>query len=191
MELINIQEKNALEQSIEFLKKGKVLVLPTDTIYGFSCIADNLKAIEKIKKIKKRKKSSFIILISSLEMIKQYCYLNTEQKNLIKKYLKKKSIYSFVLKAKSKQDPYPNNASLALRLPKSDFLIKIIKRINKPIISTSFNLHNQELVHIKNAENFFKKKRLKPDLILTKNNYKKTNASKIIDIRYNEIIRLR
>lgn len=191
MELINIESRHSLDIATQVLKKGGVAILPTDTIYGFSALADNLPAIEKIKKIKKRTKTSFIILVSSFQMLKKYCQLNKRQSKIIKDYLQKQSSYSFILESKSLSKPYPNNGSLAVRLPKFDFLTKMIEKLKMPIISTSLNLHKQELIEIKNIEIFFKLKKLKPDLVLVDKKREKTKASKILDIRANKIIKLR
>ncbi len=191
MKLVYKEEAGTLEIALGHLRKGQVLVLPTDTIYGFSCLADNLPAINDIKRIKKRQKNSFIILISSIKMLKKYCFLNTKQEIIINSYLQKKAIYSFVLKSKNLNKPYSNDGSLAVRLPKSDFLIKIIEKLKKPIVSTSLNLHKQELIEIQNIEKFFKRKKLKPALVVVNNIKLGKLASKILDIRSNQIIKLR
>lgn len=191
MELINIKQKNSLNTCLNYLKQGKIVVLPTDTIYGFSCLATNLLAIEKIGKIKKRKNTSFIILVSDYRMLKKYSHLGDRQKGLIEKHLKKRNIYSFVLEAKNLNKPYPNKGSLAIRLPKSDFLIKLIAGLKIPIISTSLNLHKQKLIELENIESFFKNKKLKPDLVVIDKDSRKSKSSKIIDIRYNKIVKLR
>lgn len=191
MELINIESRHSLNIATQVLKKGGVTILPTDTIYGFSALADNLPAIEKIKKIKKRTKTSFIILVSSFQMLKKYCQLNQRQSKIIEDYLQKQSSYSFVLESKSLSKPYPNKGSLAVRLPKFDFLTKMIEKLKMPIISTSLNLHQQELIEIKNIENFFKAKKLKPDLVVIDKKRKRARASNILDIRYNKIVKLR
>lgn len=185
MILIDINDKKADLLSIKYLKKGKIVVLPTDTIYGFSCLADDLKAISRIKKIKRRKKSSFIILVSDLKMLSKFCLVDKDKALLIKPG------NSFVLSARSRSKPYPNNGSLAIRLPKSKFLIKIIKRLNQPIISTSYNIHKQDLMKVSESEDFFKLKRNKPDLIIVDKKNSKKKPSKLFDIRGDKIIKLR
>ena len=77
MEYIKVDNNNPnkkfLDKIVEFLKKGKVIAYPTDTIYGLGCDALNMPAIKKIYKIKQRHGKGFIILVSSLAMAKKYC----------------------------------------------------------------------------------------------------------------------
>ena len=66
-------EKNNIIQITNSLKTGKVVVLPTDTLYGMSCLATNKKSIDKIYNLKKRDKNkAFIILISKLDDLKKF-----------------------------------------------------------------------------------------------------------------------
>ena len=59
--------------SIEWLKAGKILVHPTESIWGLGCDAFNEKAVDKIFKIKKRKRNkNFILLSESLNTVKHY-----------------------------------------------------------------------------------------------------------------------
>ena len=59
--------------SIEWLKAGKILVHPTESIWGLGCDAFNEKAVDKIFKIKKRKRNkNFILLSESLNSVKKY-----------------------------------------------------------------------------------------------------------------------
>ena len=74
--------KNSFEEITSFLKKEKIAVLPTDTIYGLSARADSLEARNRILKMKEREGKPFILLASSVEMILKYSYLNKRQQNL-------------------------------------------------------------------------------------------------------------
>ena len=57
----------------ELLKQGKVIIYPTDTIWGIGCDATNPVAIEKIYKVKERSKGKgLIVLVDSIEMLKNY-----------------------------------------------------------------------------------------------------------------------
>ena len=70
----------------DFFRRGKVIVYPTDTIYGLGCLATNKKAINKIYKIKKReKKKPLLILVDSLAMAKRYCYVSKEQEKYLRR----------------------------------------------------------------------------------------------------------
>ena len=201
MQTIKINKNNFTKSDIEFvaneLKQGKVFVLPTDTIYSLHCVATNKKAIDKIYKIKKiKKKRSLLVLVKSYCMLRDYVFVSKKQDQYIraiwtsttksaqdKKYLRKKRPTTFILKAREKlpKEIYGKDNSLAVRLPKNDFLIKIITRLNVPLISTSFNISGQEY-----NENFlikFKKSQVNPDMIIDSGKSKNNKGSRIIDIR--------
>lgn len=197
MEIINFDinkiDKNKEKIIIDYFKAGRVLVLLTDTIYGFSCLADNKKAINKIKKIKARDyRKPFILLVSSIKMAEKYCFINKRQKEKLKELWLKKRPTSVILNNRfnltSSLNQYP---SLALRLPKLDFLVKIIRKLGKPLVSTSFNFSQQELININQAELIFSQRKLKPDLIVKSGKNISLKSSLLIDIRgaKNKIIR--
>jgi len=72
---------------------------------------------------------------------------------------------------------------LSCRLPKSDFLIKIIKKVNAPLISTSFNLSGQEpLIDVSELDYIFSGKN-KPDLVINAGRAKRKKPSRLIDLR--------
>ena len=68
-------KNNALNinSSVEWLNAGKILVHPTESIWGLGCDALNEEAVNLIFKIKKRDtKKNFILLVKSLESFKKY-----------------------------------------------------------------------------------------------------------------------
>ncbi len=72
------------KQAVDFLKKGKIGVMPTDTIYGLVGKALNKKTVERIYEVKKRKpEKPFIILISSLRDLKLF---GVKPEKILKKY---------------------------------------------------------------------------------------------------------
>jgi len=92
MEVIKIDLDNFSKKDIELIteemRKGKVVVLPTDTIYGLSAIATSKKVIRKIYRVKKRKlkhQKHLILLVKSLCMVRRYCFLSKKQYDHLKK----------------------------------------------------------------------------------------------------------
>jgi len=72
MEILRVSRKNfkkATKTIIKKLKQGKVLICPTDTIYGLVADATNKKAVRKIFKIKKRKENRALPLFVKNERI--------------------------------------------------------------------------------------------------------------------------
>jgi len=196
---INLKQ-TALEQVkliISILKKGKIVVLPTDTIYGLSCLAKNVKAIERMRQIKKLPANKpLLVLVSSLAMVKKYCRVNKKQeKYLMKIWPNLTPALSLVrrggirpvtvvlnLKKNLPRELTAGTSSLAVRLPKSEFLFKIITGVGQPIVSTSLNISGQKsLNNLNNLDNYFKK--VRPDLVVDAGRAKRVKPSKLVDLR--------
>ena len=202
METIKINLNNFFKKDIDiisdYLLKGKVVVLPTDTIYGLHCLATDAKAVNKIYKIKKRDKTSPVsIIVKSYCMLHNYAFVSTKQDKYIRsiwpkttrdaqnsEYKHKNKPTTFILRDRCKlpKQVTVNTESLAVRLPKDDFLITILKRVNMPLISTSLNISGRKNINnLNNLNRYFKIN--KPDLVVDAGLLKQKKASSIIDIR--------
>lgn len=170
------------------LKIGQVLVLPTDTIYGLSCLANNVRSIKKIYHLKERDaKKPMSILVSSLEMAKKYVVISEKQEKLLKKiWSKSQPPTTVILKNKFKlpRELTRNVEGLAVRLPKSSFLIKILEKVDCPLVSTSLNLSGKkEITDLSKLHLTFPKKNNRPDLIIDAGASPQNKASRLIDLR--------
>lgn len=188
---INSQKITSAELAliVKALAGGKVIVYPTDTIYGLGCLATDKKAINKIKKIKQRDASKpFIILVSSLFMAKKYCLVSKKQEVILKELWSSKRPTSVILRQRNllPQELIPKQQGIAVRLPKSDFLRKIIRTAGTPIVSTSFNISGQPVY---NEVTFLANKKLTkndPELIID-GGMLNNKPSKIIDLTTDSI----
>ena len=129
-----------IKNAVIALESDETILYPTDTVWGIGCNALSDNAAKKIFKLKKRDYSNGLIcLASSFEMISKYAEINQIEKlNKISNdspttfiFDNPKNISNFVL---------GNNSSIAFRVPKNDFCIRLIKAFGKPIVSTSANL---------------------------------------------------
>lgn len=161
MKILKIDLKKVKKEEIDivadYFLKGKIVVCPTDTVYGIGCAADNAGAVEKIYKIKKRPKNKpFIILADSSNSLKKYAYLSKKQQEYLKKMRKGgDAAASAVLKAGNVLPEALKNedGSVAVRVPaagkhlqKNDFITKILKKIKIPIVSTSLNITGKKAI---------------------------------------------
>lgn len=169
---------------IKSLNRGEVIVYPTDTIYGLGCVASDVKAIKKIKLIKKRDANKpLLILVSSLYMAKKYCFVSKKQEEILKELWTSKRPTSVILRHRNllPKELIPKHEGIAVRLPKSDFLRKMIRTAGTPIVSTSFNVSGEP---VWNQVAFLADKKLTkadPDLIIDGGELN-NKASKIIDL---------
>lgn len=143
--LKNEKEKGCGQEAViaaRYITEGKVLILPTSTIYGLSCSYNNKKALEKIYRLKQRPGNlPFIILVSSIEsLLKLVAEINQAADVLIKKYWTGKNIkpLTLVFKKNNSVADFITGGSekIAVRLDELDILRRIID-ISGPIISTS------------------------------------------------------
>jgi len=150
-------ENEFLAQS---LKKGKVGVLPTDTIYGLTASALSKQPVERIFKLKKRNKGKPpIVIISSLKDLSRFSIkLDKETKRILNKLWPNK--ISIILPYKGKRFEYLSRKTkgIAFRLPKHKKLVKLLKKTG-PLITTSANIEGKPHArNIKEALGYFKGK---------------------------------
>lgn len=129
---------------IELLKEGKIILYPTDTIWGIGCDATNDDACKKIVELKKRSASkSFILLVDSFQMLERYvpefhevCYdladLATSPLTII--YPTSKGLAPTVL---------AEDGSIGIRITKDPICLKLIRGMKRPLVSTSANISNE------------------------------------------------
>jgi len=135
----------------------------------------------KIKKIKKQK--ALIVLIDSFGMLKKYCQITKAQERLAKEIWKNLRPTTIILKSKNNlpKEVLGANGTLAVRLPKSELLVKVINKNNAPLISTSLNITGKEpLNNLSGIDNYFTIEKL--DLVMDAGRLKRKKASRIIDI---------
>jgi L-threonylcarbamoyladenylate synthase len=133
-----------IQKSVELLKKGKVILYPTDTIWGIGCDATNSKAVQKIYKIKQRTESkALILLLDSIENLSTYVenvpaitaeLINHSTSPLTIVYSGAKNISKNLI---------AKDGSIAIRIVKGEYCAEVIKQLGKPLVSTSANLSDQ------------------------------------------------
>ena len=139
-----IVQKNRLDSAIESLKKGYPIIYPTDTLYGLGSDATNTSAVKKINQIKNRT-TPLSIMIHNVEDIKKYAEYNSNILKKIKKILP--GPFTILLKSKKSNLSYlvqNNSEKIGIRIPNHEFCLKLLKKYNKPIITTSVNIHGEK-----------------------------------------------
>lgn len=188
MEIIKLSQR-AVNEAVNCIKNGEVVIFPTDTVYGFLADASNRKAVDKIYKIKKRPRSKpLAVFVRDLKMAKQLAEISKEQEKILKKYwFTRRSLgeggpgaYTFVLKSKIKNPLITKNKTIALRIPKYKFLQNLLKKINKPLAQTSVNISGKPT--LQKSEDIIKEFGKLNILFIDAGNLKNTKPSKIIDL---------
>lgn len=148
------------EEAKDELKKGQVGVLPTDTIYGLVGSALNPNTVERIFQLRKRQQDKpMIVLISSLSDLKLFgIKLSLKQKKLLTKLWP--NPVSVILPCSNKKFVYLHRGTktLALRIPKSKPLLKLLKKTG-PLVAPSANRAGEKHAQtIKEAQQYFQNK---------------------------------
>lgn len=182
-------KSEVLELLVARLRAGQILVLPTDTIYGLSCLASQVSALQRLSRLKKRQPSKpFLILVSNLTMLRKYVFVSSAQASLLKKISStetRPTTFIFRQRGLLPLELTAGLESIAVRLPKSKFLIKIIKKVQEPLVSTSLNLSGQKPIHdLQNLSSYFSRPQDYPDLVVDCGPPSELKASRLIDIRH-------
>ncbi len=136
-------------ESLDCLNQGKILLCPTDTIWGLSCDATNADAVNKIIELKKRKADkSFILLASSLDMLGRYVDSFPNFAVDIIEFAQYPTTVVFPKGIKLPQLAYSNDGSIAIRMvlpwnEEGKFCSALIRKFKKPILSTSANFSDE------------------------------------------------
>tara|TARA_B110000438_G_scaffold287570_1_gene320035 strand:- start:749 stop:1342 length:594 start_codon:yes stop_codon:yes gene_type:complete len=140
-------KKTNVVNAIEVLKRGKIIIYPTDTLYGFGVDATNSIAITKINKLKNRNQPLSII-VDSIQMLKRYASVNSSEIQFLENYFP--GAFTFLLKKKNSNLSNMvtlNSNKIGIRIPENNFILDVVKTFNKPIITTSINLHGENSVN--------------------------------------------
>src|SRR3990167_9933994 len=90
-----------IEKAIAILKKGGIVIFPTDTVYGIGCRFDDKEVISRLYKIKKTPDGQqFPILVSNLNQVEKLAVINKTGEELIKKYWQ--GALTIILKSKNR-----------------------------------------------------------------------------------------
>ena len=195
-ELIKIYEKNPSEREIdkvvEVLKNGGLIIYPTDTVYGLGCDITNLKAMEKVAKIKgvKLNKANFSFICYDLSNLSDYVkQIDTPTYKILKRALP--GPYTFVLPGNSNlPKAFKKKKTVGIRVPDSTIIRELVKKLGNPIVSTSIYDEDDLLEYTTDPELIFEKWKHKVDIVID-GGYGNNIPSTIVDLSQNEIIVLR
>lgn len=194
--IVRIYEENPNEREIEkvvaVLKKGGLIIYPTDTVYGIGCDITNTKAMEKVAKIKgvKLGKANFSFICYDLSSLSDYVkQIDTPTYKILKKALP--GPYTFVLPGNNNlPKAFKNKKTVGIRIPDNAIIRELVKKLGNPIVSTSIYDEDDLIEYTTDPELIFEKWQNKVDIIIN-GGYGDNTPSTIIDLSEGEIIVLR
>lgn len=171
--LVKIYNENpsekAIKQVVDVLKKGGLIIYPTDTVYGLGCDITNQKAIERICQIRgiKPEKANFSFICYDLSHISEYVKpIDTSVFRLLKKALP--GPFTFIFEATSKVPKLlsSNKKTVGIRVPDNNIARELVKELGNPIISTSIHDDDEIVEYSTDPELIYEKYKDKVDLVI-------------------------
>ena len=136
--------KTEIENAVDTLKKGGLILYPTDTVWGIGCDATQPDAIDRIYKLKKRHDNkSMICLVNDFRMLNQYVENVPEVAYDILKYASKPTTIVYDDPIRIAENIISEDNSLGIRVVQDDFCRQLIRKYRHPIVSTSANISGE------------------------------------------------
>lgn len=185
--LIKIYPENpnpkAIEQVVDVLRKGGIIIYPTDTVYGLGCDITNQKAIERICQIRRIKpeKANLSFICYDLSHISDY---TKPIDNTIFRMLKKAlpGPFTFIFNASHNVPKLLslNKKTVGIRVPDNDIAREIVKQLGNPIVSTSIHDDDEVMEYSTDPELIYEKYQDLVDIVID-GGYGGNIASTVVD----------
>ncbi|ULC58371.1 threonylcarbamoyl-AMP synthase [Flaviramulus sp. BrNp1-15] len=181
-----------IEHVVKVLKRGGLIIYPTDTVYGLGCDITNIKALERVARIKqvKLEKSNFSFVCYDLSNLSDYVkQIDTSVFKILKRALP--GPYTFILPgSKSLPNPFKKRKTVGIRIPDNNIAREIVKKLGNPIISTSIRDEDEVIEYTTDPELILEKWDNLVDLVID-GGYGDNEPSTVIDLSEEEPIVVR
>jgi tRNA threonylcarbamoyl adenosine modification protein (Sua5/YciO/YrdC/YwlC family) len=191
-EFIKIYEENPnpkeIDKAVAILRKGGLVIYPTDTVYGLGCDITNTKALEKIARIKNIKlaKAKFSFVCNDLSHLSDYVrQISTATYKILKRALP--GAYTFILPGNNNlPKAFKNKKTVGIRVPDNNIIRELVKQLGNPIVSTSIHDDDEVIEYTTDPELIFEKWKDKVDLVID-GGYGDNTPSTVIDLSGDEL----
>ncbi len=132
---------DAIEEAVEVLKKGGIILYPTDTVWGIGCDATNSEAVARVYELKRSaNKKGMIVLVDSADRAARYT--NKAPAVAWELFECADRPLTLILPGAVGVAPnlIPEEGSLAIRIPDHEFCRRLVVRLRAPLVSTSANV---------------------------------------------------
>ncbi|MFN6015903.1 MAG: L-threonylcarbamoyladenylate synthase [Flavobacteriales bacterium] len=138
-------DRRLIQQAVEILRNGGIIIFPTDTVYSMGCDLYNKKALNELARLKgvKLSKVNFSIICHDLSNLSEYVkQIDRPIFKLLKQSLP--GPFTFILNATNEIPRIfdTNKKEIGKRIPNNKIILEIVQMLGNPIATTS--LHNQD-----------------------------------------------
>jgi len=142
-----------IQKVVSALQEGELVIYPTDTSYAIGCDALNVRAVERICKLKgvNPQKANLSIICADMSTASEYAKINDRAFKLLKRGLP--GPFTFILPVNSSLPKlYKNRKTVGIRIPDSAIAIEIVRQLGNPLLSTSVPVLEEEVEYSTNPE---------------------------------------
>jgi len=186
-ELLKLYSENphprTLDKVVNALKRGGLVIYPTDTVYALGCDVNNIKAIERIARIKgvKLEHTKFSFICHDLSHLSDYtAQLDSVTFKRLKRYFP--GPYTFILPSnKALPHPFKKRKTVGIRIPDHPIALELVKRLGNPIVSTSIHDDDDIIEYTTDPELIFEKWQKLADIVID-NGFGGNKASTVVNL---------
>ncbi|WP_339725772.1 L-threonylcarbamoyladenylate synthase [Maribacter stanieri] len=186
-EFMRIYEENPnpkeIKRVVEVLRKGGLVIYPTDTVYGLGCDITNTKALEKIARIKgiKLAKANWSFICTDLSNLSDYVrQIDTATFKILKRALP--GPYTFILPGNNNlPKEFKKKKTVGIRVPDNSIVKALVEELGNPIVSTSIRDDDDVLEYTTDPELIYEKWDNLVDIVID-GGYGGNVGSTIIDV---------
>ena len=157
-ELIRIYEENPnpkdIKKVVDVLRKGGLVIYPTDTVYGLGCDITNVSALERIAQIKqvKLEKANFSFICEDLSNLSDYVkQIDTQTFKILKRNLP--GPYTFILPGNNNlPNVFKKKKTVGIRVPDNNICRALVRELGNPIVSTSIRDEDEVIEYTTDPE---------------------------------------
>lgn len=184
--------ERVMDRAVKCLKSGGLVIYPTDTVYGLGCDINNIKALERIAKIKqvKLEKSNFSFICEDLSNLSDYVkQIDTQTFKILKRSLP--GPYTFILPGSKKlPHPFKKRKTVGIRVPDNGIALGLVAKLGNPIVSTSIRDEDDIIEYTTDPELILEKWDKLVDMVVD-GGYGDNEPSTVIDLSTAEPVIIR
>jgi len=143
MTIIKIDSQNlntTVEDAVHALEEGKVIVCPTDTVYGLLADATNEKAVERVFELKRRERTKpFSVFVKDVEVARELAHVGQDQEMFLEEAWPGR-VTAVLQSRQVLPKVFEQEGKIGLRVPDYPLLNEILNVFNKPLTGTSANI---------------------------------------------------
>lgn len=181
-----------IDKITSILRDGGLVIYPTDTVYAMGCNALNVRAVEKICKIKgiNPEKNNLAIICRSLSEISEYAKMDDGIFRLLKNNLP--GPFTFILNTTSSLPKiYKNKKTVGVRIPDNNIIQALVESLGNPILTTSIKDDQvEEIEYITDPELIYEKYQNIVDAVID-GGYGGSEGSTVVDCTGDEPLIIR